>query len=188
MSRVEKRSIPLSPTQNWKQTCCSSPDDLCCISSSLFVPRTRMFWCEWRESGIWWDIWSGFCEGLWRIWICGYQSRPILKSILRALSCFRALSSVIGSGLIFHRCWAQLLQIIDKFTGIVYNITEVKSHIYHFPALGARGWRCLPMAASEWSCERGGYMLFEEGDCFQSWVGGGIFRSRILQKSFLLFF
>ena len=30
-------------------------------------------------------------------------------------------------------------------------------------------------------------MLLGKGDCFQSRVGGGIFRSRTLQKSFLLF-
>ena len=30
-------------------------------------------------------------------------------------------------------------------------------------------------------------MSFAEGDCFQSWVGGGIFRSQLQWRSFLRF-
>ena len=55
--------------------------------------------------------------------------------------------------------------------------SEINLHIDHSPALGARGWRCVPIifAQQDRSLEArvSGVvseetMLSEEGDCFQS--------------------
>ena len=51
------------------------------------------------------------------------------------------------------------------------------------------------VAQQDWSLEAGCWsgvvseetVSFEEGDCFQSWVDGGTFRSQIQMESFLRF-